>query len=114
MDPPSTASLDFRRLDPCACAGGAENRRPSSTCLHVEDLMKSAFTRHWPEYGMEALRLGLFMLSANGFAVLLFHPASPVVIGEGVVGRVFMGAAMGLTAVALIYSPWGQRSGAHF
>src|SRR2546425_8425233 len=66
MDPPSTASLDFRRLDPCACAGGAENRRPSSTCLHVEDLMKSAFTRHWPEYGMEALGLGLFMLSANG------------------------------------------------
>jgi len=25
-----------------------------------------------------------------------------------------MGVAMGLTAVALIYSPWGQRSGAHF
>ena len=21
---------------------------------------------------------------------------------------------MGLTAIALIYSPWGQRSGAHF
>ena len=76
--------------------------------------MKSAFARHWPEYGMEAVGLGLFMLSANGFAVLLFHPASPFVIGDGVVGRVLMGVAMGLTAVALIYSPWGQRSGAHF
>jgi aquaporin Z len=76
--------------------------------------MKSAFARHWPEYGMEALGLGLFMLSANGFAVLLFHPASAFAIGDSVLGRVFMGAAMGLTAVALIYSPWGQRSGAHF
>ena len=76
--------------------------------------MKNAITRHWPEYGMEALGLGLFMLSANGFAVLLFHPASPFAIGEGVLGRIFMGVAMGLTAVALIYSPWGQRSGAHF
>jgi aquaporin Z len=25
-----------------------------------------------------------------------------------------MGLAMGLTAIALIYSPWGRRSGAHF
>ena len=78
--------------------------------------MKTAFTRHWPEYGMEALGLGLFMLSANGFAVLLFHPASPLahVVGDGLGGRVVMGVGMGLTAVALIYSPWGQRSGAHF
>jgi aquaporin Z len=28
--------------------------------------------------------------------------------------RIPMGFAMGLTAMALIYSPWGQRSGAHF
>jgi aquaporin Z len=27
--------------------------------------------------------------------------------------RTLMGLAMGLTAVALIYSPWGRRSGAH-
>ena len=25
-----------------------------------------------------------------------------------------MGLAMGATAIALVYSPWGQRSGAHF
>jgi aquaporin Z len=28
--------------------------------------------------------------------------------------RVVMGLGMGLTAVAIIYSPWGKRSGAHF
>src|SRR5262249_41041095 len=27
--------------------------------------------------------------------------------------RALMGAGMGLTAIALIYSPWGRRSGAH-
>ncbi|HET9040984.1 MAG TPA: hypothetical protein VFN40_12475, partial [Gemmatimonadales bacterium] len=34
--------------------------------------------RHWVEYGIEAMLLGLFMLSACLFTVLLFHPASPI------------------------------------
>jgi aquaporin Z len=64
---------------------------------------------------MEALGLGLFMVSAAAFAALLFHPSSPVsALVPGDHGRrVLMGLAMGLTAVGLIYSPWGRRSGAH-
>lgn len=56
------------------------------------------------------------MLSASAFCVLLEHPASPVrqAIANGFSRRVLMGLAMGFTAVALIYSPWGQRSGAHY
>jgi aquaporin Z len=54
------------------------------------------------------------MLSAAGFATLLQHPASPLAMGgASAIGRLPMGAAMGLTAIALIYSPWGRRSGAH-
>ena len=34
--------------------------------------------KHWPEYLMEALGLGLFMVSACAFGALLGHPASPV------------------------------------
>ena len=70
---------------------------------------------HWPEYLMEAALLGLFMISACGFALLLEHPASPVheAIPDGTVRRVVMGLAMGATAVLLIRSPLGQRSGAH-
>jgi len=34
--------------------------------------------RHLPEYLMEAALLGLFMISACTFTVLLQHPASPV------------------------------------
>ena len=72
--------------------------------------------KHWPEYLMEAIELGLFMFSACAFTVLLFHPSSPVAqsIPDGVLRRVMMGMAMGLTAIAIIFSPLGQRSGAHF
>lgn len=70
---------------------------------------------HWPEYLSESLGLGLFMLSACGFGVLLFHPASPVVmlVPSLMLRSLGMGVAMGLTNVANIYSPWGRRSGAH-
>jgi aquaporin Z len=71
---------------------------------------------HWPEYGMEAALLGLFMISACGFTVLLEHPSSPVyqALPSAFVRRWLIGLAMGGTAIALIYSPWGQQSGAHF
>jgi len=71
--------------------------------------------RRWPEYAIEAASLGLFMLSASAFAVLLEFPGSPVrhALQDATLRRVLMGLAMGATAVALIYSPWGRRSGAH-
>lgn len=64
---------------------------------------------------MEAAELAIFMISASLFAILLYNPASPVVreIPAELLRRILMGFAMGLTAVALIYSPWGRRSGAH-
>lgn len=70
---------------------------------------------HWAEYCLEALGLGLFMLSACAFTALLEHPASIVrqALPDAVTRRALIGLAMGLTAVALIYSPLGQRSGAH-
>jgi aquaporin Z len=76
----------------------------------------AALRQHWPEYLIEAAGLGLFMISACVFGTLLGHPDSPVIraVPDPVARRLLMGLAMGLTAVALIYSPWGQRSGAHF
>jgi aquaporin Z len=71
--------------------------------------------QHLPEYLMEAVGLGVFMVSACLFTALLEHPASPVrqSIANGDARRVLIGLAMGLTAIAIIYSPWGKRSGAH-
>jgi aquaporin Z len=77
--------------------------------------MTDALKRHWPEYLIEAACLGLFMVSAFTFGTILEHPASPVqqAILSPLLRRFLMGLAMGLTAVAIVYSPWGKRSGAH-
>lgn len=77
--------------------------------------MTAALKRHWPEYLIEAAGLGLFMVSAFTFGTILEHPDSPVqqAIGNPFLRRLLMGLAMGGTAVAIIYSPWGKQSGAH-
>jgi aquaporin Z len=74
-----------------------------------------ALRTHWPEYLMEAAALGMFMVSACVVSVLLEYPASPVhrALPKPLVRQILGGIAMGLTAVGIISSPWGQRSGAH-
>ncbi len=69
---------------------------------------------NWQLYAIEAWCLGTFMVSACAFSVLLFHPASPVTALSWTLRNTLMGAAMGATAVGIIRSPWGRRSGAHF
>jgi aquaporin Z len=77
--------------------------------------MSRAFQQHWPEYLIEAWALGTFMVSAALFTALLEYPGSSIhqLIPNGHARRALVGLAMGLTAIALVYSPWGQRSGAH-
>ena len=77
--------------------------------------MFTALRKHWPEYLIEAFCLGVFMVSAGAFTVLFEYPGSPVhqAIANPDLRRALIGVAMGLTAVGLIYSPWGQQSGAH-
>jgi aquaporin Z len=74
-----------------------------------------ALRRHWPEYLMEASGLAIFMVSACVGTVILEHPASPIyqMMPDAFWRRVVLGGAMGVTAVGVIYSPWGQQSGAH-
>jgi len=78
--------------------------------------MVRALREHWPEYLCEAAELGLFMISAGLFTILLHHPKSPVIslIPSEFLRRMLTGIAMGGTAIALVFSPLGKRSGAHF
>jgi aquaporin Z len=93
----------------------SEPAAASARARHWSENAKRAFTQHWPEYMIEGLCLGMFMISACSFAALLEHPASPVRtrIANAELRRFLGGVAMGLTAVLLIYSPLGRRSGVH-
>jgi aquaporin Z len=77
--------------------------------------MSAALRSHWPEYLIEGWALGTFMLSACLFATLFDYPNSSVhrLLADADLRRVLTGIAMGLTAIAIIYSPFGKRSGAH-
>jgi len=95
-----------------------QRSEPDSTLnieLHLMTIMTDALKQHWPEYLMEGTCLGLFMISAFTFGTILEHPASPAhqAILNPHLRRLLMGLAMGLTAISIIYSPWGKQSGAH-
>lgn len=77
--------------------------------------MLTALRTHWPEYLIEAAALGTFMVSACSVTLLIQHPGSPMhgLLADPTLRRVLTGVAMGLTAIAIVYSPWGRRSGAH-
>jgi aquaporin Z len=77
--------------------------------------LTDALRKHWPEYLIEGWALGTFMVSAGLVATLLGAPASPVhrALPDPMWRNAAGGIAMGLTAIALIHSGWGKRSGAH-
>jgi hypothetical protein len=59
---------------------------------------------------MEAAGLGFFMISACLFGALYENPGSPVrqAITSTLLRRLLMGLSMGLTSIAIVYSPLGQ------
>jgi len=72
--------------------------------------------QNWILYVFEGIELAIFMISACAFTVLLFDPshAAMRIVPSAGVRRLLMGIAMGLTAIFIIHSPMGKRSGAHF
>lgn len=79
-------------------------------------MVYSTFAQDWRLFLYEGAELAIFMLSACVFTVVLFHPSYPALrlIPSAAWRRVLMGLAMGITAVLIIHSPMGKRSGAHF
>jgi aquaporin Z len=114
LDPAVEVAGRTEGASPAAHAG-VVRKRPADEVVGPARGPVDALRRHWPEYLMEAAGLGLFMVSAGLFATLLWYPGSPVAeaLPDGTMRRALMGVIMGLTAIALIYSPWGQQSGAH-
>jgi len=77
--------------------------------------MIGSFKKHYPEYLMEAAELGIFMISAGVFVSLIEYDGSIVkqLIPNSQLRLLLIGMMMGLTAVLLINSKFGKRSGAH-
>lgn len=69
---------------------------------------------HWPLYIFEGAELALFMISACVFTVIFFRPSFPVhqELPNPLLRRFLMGASMGVTAILIIHSSMGKRSGA--
>jgi aquaporin Z len=74
-----------------------------------------ALSFHWREFLIEGWALGMFMISASLVTTWLEYPGAALnrLIDNANVRLALIGLCMGGTAVALIYSPWGRRSGAH-
>ena len=77
--------------------------------------LSSLLRLHWPEYLMEAAcsarswcRLA-FSARSTEFPQSPVNQAIPSISCDGLLG----GISMGITAIAIIYSPWGKQSGAH-
>jgi aquaporin Z len=92
---------------------GTQNSFTSSAAMHQ---LRAAFERHWRLYVDESVELAIFMISACFFTVGLFDPALPIVhlLPSSAARRLLMGISMGATAILIIRSPMGRRSGAHF
>jgi aquaporin Z len=92
------------------------NSSNSRERLRIELSVADSLRVHWPEYLMEAGESGLYLFSACAVATLFWRPASPIqpYLPDDAVRRMWMGLAMGSTIIAIVLSPWGKRSGAHF
>lgn len=103
--------MAIAQLQPASAAALTQAQTLPSSALNS----RRALQLHWPEYLMEAAGLGFFMISACLFGALYENPASSVrqAIGSTLVRRLLMGLSMGLTSIAIVYSPWGKQSGAH-
>ncbi len=78
--------------------------------------MTASPAARWANYAIEAWGLGTFMFVAGSIAVGLglLPPALVAwLMAHRLASRAVFGVAMGLTAMAIVYSPWGARSGAH-
>ncbi|MBV8637838.1 MAG: aquaporin [Candidatus Eremiobacteraeota bacterium] len=78
--------------------------------------MVTSLREHWRHYVIEAAALGAFMAVVGIVAVALAKlpdPARSFMTAHAMLHRLIFGTAMGLTAIAIVYSPWGRTSGAH-
>jgi aquaporin Z len=84
------------------------------TTITAQAAPGEALRANWRVYAIDGALLGMFMISACASVAVIEHPSSPLpqAVQSDLLRRAMVGLCMGLTAIGLIYSPWGRRSGA--
>ena len=88
--------------------------RPEPGAAHSAEAELSAvdaLRRHWPEYAVEGGFLFAFVLAA-GIVTAWLQPQPPGA-GSELLHHAVSGVLLGGLLMAMIYSPWGRRSGSH-
>jgi aquaporin Z len=80
--------------------------------LEADLPLADTLRRHWPEYAIEAGFLAVFLLCA-GIATAWASTGADAFPADPAIRRGLAGVAAGLVLIAMIYSPWGRRSGTH-
>ena len=77
--------------------------------------MFDSFRRHWPHYLAEAAGLSFFMLGASIVTVQCRYQGAWMhkMMAPPFYHQVALGVLMGFVVAAIVYSPWGKKSGAH-
>ncbi len=96
----------------CPLIPTTSEANPHAWYMTARDTLKG----HWLLYVFEGAELAIFMISACLATVYLFDPSYPALhlLPTASIRRLLMGIAMGATAILIIRSPMGKRSGAHF
>lgn len=83
--------------------------------IGVHSAAIQAFREHWSRYLYELVGLAGFMLVVGVAVSVLFSATSPVssAVTSGILRRLLVGLVAASYLIALIYSPWGKKSGAH-
>jgi aquaporin Z len=112
----SASGFEFTLVVEMSSMGAGLSIADEHTQAVVKRTAWNSFIRGWHLYLFEGVELALFMISACVCTVVLFHPdySALQMLPNAAFRRVFMGVAMGLTAVLIIHSPMGKSSGAHF
>ena len=77
--------------------------------------MRAALAQHWPVYAMEACEIGFYLFMVGIWATIFEYPGSALhqAIPDPEIRRALRACLVAATAIAVVYSPFGSRSGAH-